>query len=178
VVLGSDDVAGHERRDQRKAPDRHEEEDDERDRQPGVADVAAERHVVGAPGLEDEHRHEDDRDDRRGDQAQVRALLSEELRDLPAVDPGDCRHEATAARSWSLDSPPVIQRKSPSRLARSGVRAVIPMRAWLQRDGERGDGLLVRGEAHGAVVHRERSRCRPGSGRLGPRAPGSPARKR
>ena len=52
VALGGDDVARDERRDQRQAPDRHEEEDDERHREPGVADVAAERDVVRAAGLE------------------------------------------------------------------------------------------------------------------------------
>jgi hypothetical protein len=33
-ALGRDDVAGDERRDQRQAPDRHEEEHDERDARP------------------------------------------------------------------------------------------------------------------------------------------------
>src|SRR5262249_19797495 len=130
VALGGDDVAGDERGDQRQPPDRHEEEDDERDGEPRLADVAAERHVVRPAALEQEHDDEDDRDCGRGAEAEVRALLGEQLRDLPAVDLRDAGHSATASRSWSLDSPPVRPRKSSSRLSVSGTSAVIAIRAW------------------------------------------------
>src|SRR5439155_26053139 len=116
-------------RDQGEAPDRKEEEHDERDGQSRVADVAAERHVVRTARLEEEHDHEDDRDDRGSTETEVRALLGQQFRELPTVDPGHGGHEATAARSWSLDSPPVRPRNNSSRLARSGVSAVMPMRA-------------------------------------------------
>ena len=131
VAFRGDDVPGDEGGDQRKAPDRHEEEDDEGHGETGVADVAAERDVVGAAGLENEHDDEDDRDERGRAEAEVGPLLREQLGDLPAVDPGDGAHQATAsARSWSLDSPPVSPRNSSSRLAVAGTSAVSPMRAW------------------------------------------------
>src|SRR5438552_5912659 len=132
VALRGDDVAGDERGDQRQAPDRHEEEDDERHREPGLPDVAAERHVVGAAALEHEHRDEDDRDDRRRSETEVGALLGEQLGELPAVDAGEGGHTAAtaAARSWSEDSPSVMPRKSSSRLAVSGTSAVKAIRAW------------------------------------------------
>src|SRR5262249_44204907 len=108
---------------------RHEEADDEGDGETRVADVSPERHVVRAAGLQDEHDDEHDGHERSRDEPEVRALLREQLRELPAVDPGDAAHEATAVRSWSLDSPPVSERNSSSSDSRSGTSAVIPMRA-------------------------------------------------
>ena len=99
LALGRDDVTGDERRDEREAPDRHEEEDDERRCQTGVADVAAERNVVRATRLEHEDDDEDERHGHRTDETEVGALLREELRDLPAVHLCDGSRHATAARS-------------------------------------------------------------------------------
>src|SRR5579885_132105 len=131
VALGGDDVAGDERGHERQAPDRHEEEDDERHREPGVADGAPERDVGRPALLQHEHDDEHDRHEHRRAEPEVRPLLREELRELPAVHAGDGGHPAAAtARSWSADSPPVRPRKSSSRLARSGTSAVTPIRAW------------------------------------------------
>ena len=124
-----------------KAQKRHEEERDERDGEPRVPDVAAERHVVRPARLELEHDHEDERHEHRRAQAEVRALLGQQLRDLPAVDGG----HATSARDALLspDSPPVSPRKSSSRLALSGTSAVMPMRAWPRAIEIDGGRLLV-----------------------------------
>src|SRR5262249_56878823 len=127
---------GDERGEQRQARDRHEEEDDERDGKPGVADVAAERDVVGAAALDKKHGHEHDRDEHGCPEAEVRPLLRGELGEFPAVDARDGGHTAAASatgsagRSWSEDSPPVMPRKSSSRLAVSRTRAGNAIRAW------------------------------------------------
>src|SRR5512133_2232097 len=128
VALRGDDVAGDERRDQREGPERHEEERDERHREARVADVPAERHVVRPARLELEDDDEDERHEHGRGQAEVRPLLGEELHDLPPVDRG----HATSSRDALLspESPPVSPRKSSSRLAVSGTRAVTPIRAW------------------------------------------------
>src|SRR5207302_117599 len=119
--------------DQRQAPDRHEEEDDERGSEPGVADVSAERDVIRAACLKDEHDHEDDRHQDRGNHTEVRALLGQQLRELPLVDPADGGNHATAssapAGSPVACSPSVMPRKSSSRLAVSGTSAVTPILA-------------------------------------------------
>src|SRR5205085_7395837 len=68
---------------------------------------------------------EDERHEHRRAEPEVRALLREQLRDLPAVHPGDRAH-ATA----SSTCPSVRSRKSSSRLAVSGTSAVTAIRAW------------------------------------------------
>ena len=64
AVLGGDDVAGDEGGDDPGYPDRAEEQEDERDRQPGVVDVAAEGDFVRLAALGDEGADEDQRHDR------------------------------------------------------------------------------------------------------------------
>src|SRR5581483_4896122 len=100
---------------------RHEEEGDERHREPGLADVTAERDVVRPTRLEEQHDDEDRRDRRRGAEPEVGALLREQLHHLPLV---DARH---AAASSSRDS--VSPRKSSSSVAVCGTSAVISMPA-------------------------------------------------
>src|SRR5215475_14177647 len=130
VALRGDDVARDERRDQREPPDRHEEEDHERHREARLADVAPERDVVRPAALQYEDGDEDDRDGDRGADPEIGALLREQLRDLPAIDPDHTGHTAiSVTRSWSDDSPSVIPRNSSSRLAVSGTSAVNAMRA-------------------------------------------------
>ncbi len=99
AVLGGDDVARHERGDQREEPDRAEREQDERRGEARVAHVAAERDVVGSAALQGERDDEDRRRDRRGGEAEVGALLRDELAQLPAVDRQRARHHATRSSS-------------------------------------------------------------------------------
>ena len=172
LALGGDDVAGDERRDQRQAPDRHEEEHDEGHGEAGVADVAAERDVVGSAALDHEDDDEDDRDDDGGAEPEVGALLCEQLGDLPAVDLGDRGHQATAFRSWSLDSPPVSLRKSSSRLAALGHERADGDPGLAERDRERADGILVCLEADVAVGDRRSPRGPVARGRSCAHAPG------
>ena len=98
AILGGDDVAGDQRGDQREHPDRAEEQQDERDRQAGVVDVAAEGDVVRAAALGDEGDDEDDRHQRRRAEAEVGALLGAQLAQLPAVDGAARRGSRRAPR--------------------------------------------------------------------------------
>src|SRR5207248_10272106 len=106
----------------------HEEEDDERRREARLADVPPERDVVRATLLQDEDDDEDERNDHRRAEPEVRPLLREQLRELPAVDGRDGAH-ATASALSEL-SPSVSPRNSSSRLATSGTSAVTGTRAW------------------------------------------------
>src|SRR5439155_19777984 len=135
VALRGDDVARDEGGDQRQAPDRHEEEDDERGREPRVADVPAKRNVVRAARLEYQYDDEDDRHQDRGEQTEVGPLLRQQLRQLPLVDLAQRGDHAiassfAAARSALTCSPSFMPRKSSSRLAVSGTSAVTPILAW------------------------------------------------
>src|SRR5439155_7016532 len=86
VVRGGDDVPRHERRDQREHPHRSEEQQDERDCEPGLVDVSPEGDVVRLAVLRPDGHGEDDRDSRGGAQPEVRPLLEAQLAQLPAVD--------------------------------------------------------------------------------------------
>ena len=145
-----DDVAGDERGDQRQPPDRHEEEDDERRREAGVADVAAERHVVRAArsGAASTTTKMTGTSDRRAE-AEVRPLLREQLHDLPAVDARDGVITATAsgavviARLAAGHARGRAPRGSPS----PGTSAVIADAGLAERDRQRRDRVLVGLEA-------------------------------
>src|SRR2546421_4523483 len=93
---------------------------------PADAIVTAKRLAVSATGLQDEHDDEDHGDEHRRDQAEVRALLGQQLGELPFVDLRDCGDHATAS-SASPCLPSVMPRKSSSRLAVSGTSAVTPI---------------------------------------------------
>src|SRR5438046_2765249 len=82
--VSGDDVACDERRDQREDERRHEEEHHEGDDQPCLPDVAPEpeQRLVWAPVLDDEDGDEREWDEDRGAEAEVGALLREELREL------------------------------------------------------------------------------------------------
>ena len=87
VVLGGDDVAGHERGDEREQPDRAEEEQHERDREPGLADVAPERRRrFGPPVCSASATTKMIGTSDRGAEPEVGALLGAQLAQLPAVD--------------------------------------------------------------------------------------------
>ena len=89
AVLGRDDVTSHQGRDQRKHPNRTEEQEHQGDGKAGVVHIAAEGHVVGPAALGDQGDHEDDRHGQGGAQTEVGALLGTELAELPSVDGQD-----------------------------------------------------------------------------------------
>ena len=96
VVLRGDDVAGNERRDQREEPVGAEGEQDERHREPGLEHVPAEGDVLRAVVPRRDGRDEDGRDGGGEQEADVGALLGEQLPELPAVDGEGARHQLPA----------------------------------------------------------------------------------
>ena len=99
AVLGGDDVAGHERGDQRQEEGRQEGQHQHRGREPGLEDLRGEDRVgvarrVAADQLDDD---EDQRQQHGEAETEVGALLGDELAQLPAVD-GERRRPACALR--------------------------------------------------------------------------------
>ena len=142
------------------------------DGEAGVADVAAERHVVRAAVWSSEHDDEDDRDERSRRRGRGRCASARAAWRAPSGRRSRRRssRRPPPARSWSLDSPPVSPRNSSSRLAVSGTSAVIADPGLAERDRERGDRLLVGGEARARRRRARRPRRPAGRGSTRARA--------
>ena len=137
VALRCNDVAGDERRDQGERPDRHEEQNDERRRQPRLPDVTAQRDVVRAAGLQDQHRDEDQGHEHRGTQAEVGPLLREQLQHLPFVD--ECHGRSGAGKAGtsllcgSVEPTPRVKRPPRARSCRGTAPRASRREASAQR---------------------------------------------
>src|SRR5262249_1761342 len=130
-------------------------EDDQRERDAGLAQVVAEWSVVRAALLE---RHDDDEQQwqcGRSANSYVGALLGDELPHLPAVSGrGRRSHAAVASTGRSASDPSVSSKKRLSSVACSGTSAAMPRPAAVSL---RESSITERSSAANTIASRSRA---------------------